>query len=141
MPVKIIFQAVSHIFSLGNHLHVSRQELIDFGDQQRIMRTTENEGVYQRVFGKNAIDMLFHKIIGTRLIKFPVFNERHPHGTGFAGDGELRMELSHLYFIGSRLDGSFRSQNADVAGLRESCQALCGGTDDAEHSSAGVHLR
>ena len=65
MTLQVIFQAVGHVFSLGDDTHITRSIFQNLVQQQGIMRTPQNNGIYRRVFPEQVADALFHKIIGS----------------------------------------------------------------------------
>lgn len=59
MPVQIFVKAISHILPLWYDTHTIRHILHYAVHQQRIMRTTQNDGVYIRILPHQLIDTFF----------------------------------------------------------------------------------
>ena len=74
MALQVILQAIGHVLPLGDDTHITRSVFQNLVQQQGIMRTPQNNGIYRRVFPEQVADALFHKISAPGEIVFVIFH-------------------------------------------------------------------
>lgn len=63
--------------------------MADFVFEKWVVCASEDEEVDLRVFFEDGIEMFLDEIVGSGGCVFVVFDEGHPHGAGFAGEGDV----------------------------------------------------
>ncbi len=57
-----------------------------------------------------VVDMPFDIIVGTRFVEFVILNQWRPHGAGFAGNPDIRVQFCDFDFIRTGPDCSLCTQ-------------------------------
>ena len=114
MTEEIVLKTGCDVLALRNDGDTCGDVEHDFVEEQRIVGTTQNDGVDEWVFCHEFIDAVLHEIIGTRFVKFTVFNERNPHRTGQSCDTETWVKFLDFELVAFALDGAFRGKHTDV---------------------------
>ena len=123
---EIVLQRFCHIFPLRNDADASWDVFVNLGQQQRIVRTAQNDGVDIRVLTQQLVDALLHEIIGSRRICFIVFHQRHPERTGYTRYLNVWAQLMDFQIVRLALDGSLCGKDANVARVGQRTDDLCG---------------
>ena len=138
VAAEIVLKAAGYVFALGNDGDALGHGLAYLGQEEGEVGAAEYHEVYLRVVLEEPADGLADEVVGAGAVVFEVFHQRHPHGAGLAGDGDVGEEFADFEVVGLGGDGAGGGEDADVARAGEPAGDLGGGTDDAKHAAAGV---
>ena len=138
VAAEIVLKAAGYVFALGNNGDALGHGLAYLGQEEGEVGAAEYHEVYLRVALEKPANGLADEVVGAGPVVFEVFHQRHPHGAGLAGDGDVGEEFADFEVVGLGGDGTGGGENADVARAGEPAGDLGGGTDDAKHAAAGV---
>src|SRR5574344_1181234 len=141
MTLEIVFQAFSYIFSLRNDTHTRFGIFKNLRHQERIMRTSQDDGINIGVSAHQLIHPLLDKIISSGTIRFIVFNKRNPKRTCYATDLHIRPELSNLQIIAFTFDSSFCGKQANMIVSGQFPDQFCCRTNNTKNPSLRIQLR
>lgn len=99
VAMKIVLQTASDILSLRYHRYTGRNVTVDLVQQYGIVSTTQDDGVYQRIGIKHLFYLTADEVVRTRTIRFIIFNQWDPHGTGDTCDMNIRIQLGYFHII------------------------------------------
>ena len=105
------------------------------------MSTTQNNSINQRVFTEKNIDILLHKVIGSRRIELIVLYQRYPHGARYSCHRNIRIKLAHFKRIRQRVDSTRSGQQPYVPTYGKRVDTFYRRTYHAQHTASRSQMR
>jgi hypothetical protein len=89
VPAEVEGEGVGNVLALREESDVRREVLADFVLQEGVVGASEDEDVDLRICFQDGADVFLDASIGLGCVLPAIFDNRHPTGAGFAGDGDV----------------------------------------------------
>lgn len=140
MTLEIILKAFCHILALRDYSHTRTDIFHYLRHQQRIVRTTKNDGIYGRVETHELVDALLYKIVGSRTVCLVILNQGNPKRACHARDLNIGIEFLYLKPVAVAAYSSLCGKNSNMTRGGELTYDLGSGANDAKHTARGVEF-